>query len=372
MNRPPITPIVLALCCAGGTALGEFQIKQVEVSREAYVEAMAKRPMIFGVGLVWDGRSTVHRMADDFNRVMIERVNEAGVTATRIGFDWAVIEEEPLEYNWQTMDEERGLDRLLAMDIEVIGLINTAPGWATPEGKAGTWAPTEESAELFEAFCKTLAERYRGKIKYYQYGHSMDIDPGWQPKADPVSYARWLKRAYRGLKAGNPDCVVGTGGHLGRNPGFLRTIYEEGGKDFLDAVGVNPWPPYEAPQGDEAFDWKRIEDYRAVMVEQDDADTPIWCSEWGYDVPTVGEENQKEFMARALDYLVHYEFITMSVYWVMADYHRGTAGLFGLCDKDLVPRPAFDVWTERVKPLHEKVDPPGTTEPKITEEQKPE
>jgi hypothetical protein len=144
---------------------------------------------------------------------------------------------------------------------------------------------------------------------------------------------------------------VATGGHLGRNPGFLETIYKQGGEAYLDAVAVHPWPAYEAPQGDEAFDWKRIEDYRAVMVKHGDAHKPIWCTEFGWPFEKIGPDKQGAFAARTLDYLVHYEFISAAVYLTMTDFHRGAAGKFGLCDKDLRPRPAYDVWVSTVKPI---------------------
>jgi hypothetical protein len=361
MRAPLILTLLMA--AAGVAPGGEFSIKPVEVTSADRAKAMRERPMISGAGIIWGGRSITYKMPDDFNRVMAERVREAGVTAARHGFNWAEIEEEPGEHKWEL--GEADLNRLLDLKLEVIGLINTTPGWASPSGESGTFEPSEEAAELFENFCRELARRYRGKIRYFQYGHSMDIDPGWMPKADPVAYARWLKRAYKALKEGNPDCVVGTGGHLGRSAGFLNKLYQEGGKDFFDAVGVNPWPAYEAPQGDEAFDWQRVEDYRVVMVKNGDEASPIWCSEFGVDASRVGPEKHGELMARALDYLVHYEFVTASIYWTMADYHRGVVGLFGLCDKDLQPRPSFEVWKKNVAPLRSGAaskPPPGSGE----------
>ncbi len=360
--RMRATFLLVGAVAGGEPALAEFKVKPVRVTQADHERAMRERPFIFGCGIIWDGRSTVYEMPEDFNRLLSERVEAAGVTATRFGFDWATIEQEPAEYNWQIPEEKKGLNRLLDMDIEVIGLIATTPGWATPTGQAGTFAPAEESAPLFEAFCRRLARRYRGRIRYYQYGNNVDIDPGWMPKADPIAYTRWLKRAYQALKAGDPDCIVGTGGHLGRNPGFLDTIYKQGGKAYCDAVGVNPWPPYEAPQGDEAFDFKRIEDYRAVMVKHGDAGKPIWCTEFGWAFEKIGPAKQGPFARRAIDYLVHYEFITVAVYLTMADFHRGKDGLFGLCDKDLRPRPAYHVWREVVRPMRKPGRPVPATQ----------
>jgi hypothetical protein len=243
------------------------------------------------------------------------------------------------------------------MDIEIVGLIATTPGWASPTGEPGTFAPIDEAAPLFEEFCRALATRYRGKISRWQYGNNMDIDPGWMPKADPEHYARWLKLASKAIKSANPDAIFCTGGHLGRSPGFLEALYRAGCKPHFDAVAVHPWPAYEAPQGDEAFDFKRIEDYRAVMVANGDAAKPIWCTEFGWPFEKIGPEKQGAFARRTLDYLVHYSFIEMAIYLTMTDFHRGQAGLFGLCDKDLEPRPAYRVWQDYVKPLHGRARP---------------
>lgn len=356
--RHLIPALLAALVAASGAARAEYTIKPVEVTVEDRERAMRERPMLFGMGIIWNGRSTVYRFPDDFNRIMAERIEAAGVTATRYGFDWAQIERTPTEYDWSRVEESNHLERFFEMDIEVIGLINTVPGWASPEFKPGTYGPVEdpEVAELFEAFCKALAERYRGRIRYYQFGHGMDIDFGWLPEADPESYARWLQRAYKGLKAGDPDCILATGTHLGRSPAFLQKLYQAGAQPYFDAVAVSGSPaPPDAAQGDEAFDWKKIEAYRAVMVRHDDEATPIWCTEYAWPFEVIGPEKQGDYLARSLDYLVHYPFITVGVYMTMADWHRGTAGLFGLCDKDLNPRPGYTVWEKTVAPVFQKV-----------------
>jgi hypothetical protein len=355
--------LVIALGVGVPGVRGQYVTKKLEVSREDYAEAMRERPGIFGAGIIWGGRSTVYTHPDDFNKIMAERVEAAGLQSTRFGFDWAAIEEEPLEYKWEEIEEERNLQGLFDLKLEIYGLITTVPGWASPEHEPGTYGPVDDAevAEVFEAFCTALAARYKGRIDKWHYGHGQDIDFGWLPKADPESYAKWLKIAYRGLKKGNPDCVVGTGGFMGRNTGFLDKLYGLGLKDFCDAVSICPGPaPPDHAQGDEAFDWKKVEDYRTVMVKHGDERTPVWCPEYGWDVTAIGVEKQGEYMGRTLDYLVSYPYIEMGAYMVTADWHRGDAGLFGLCDKDLGPRPAFEVWTDRVKPLA-GIEPRGGT-----------
>ncbi len=341
-----------------------FETKKLDVSKEDYGKAMRERPGIFGCGIIWNGRSTIYRHHEDFNKLMSERMAAMGVQSTRFGFDWAIVEEEPLEYQWEKIEEERNLPGLFQLDLEIYGLINTVPGWASPEHKAGTFAPVDdpEVEQVFEAFCTALASRYKGRIDKWHYGHGQDIDFGWLPKADPKSYAKWLRIAYRGLKKGNPDCVVGTGGHMGRSTGFLEELYKLGLIDFSDAVSVCPGPaPKAHAQGDEAFDWQKVEDYRAVMIAHGDEQSPIWCPEYGWDVTVIGEEQQAEFMRRSLDYLVAYPYIEMAAYLASADWHRGSAGKFGLCDINLNPRPAYEVWTTRIKPL---ADRHGASKPK--------
>lgn len=350
--------VALIAIAAARTSYAQYADKPIHVTAEDRQRAMRERPLLFGATIIWDGRSVVYELPEKFNAVMQERVLRAGVTATTVGLPWAAIEPEPQEYHWEEVEKQVGLQRLLDMHIEPIAIVSTAPGWATASGTAGMEQPTEEAAELFEAFVRAMATRYRGRIRHYQFWSGQDVT-GWQPSVDPAAYARWLRRFYESVKAADPQCRVSTGGHLGRDTGFLEAVYKAGGGAHLDAVAILPWVPREHPQGARSFDWKMVEDYRAVMVRHGDEGKSIWCTEYGWDVTDVGPANQARYVRESLDYLVSYPFVTVGVMQAMADWHRGNQGLFGLCDKDLTPRPAYDAWVEYVRPLRAAASRPG-------------
>ncbi len=336
-------------------SLAEFKDRPIRVTQADRERAYKERPFIFGMTLIWDGRSE-RLSAEEFNRLMRQRALEAGVTIARFGFDWADLEREPGEYDWDAAERKKGLNRLFEAGIEVLGLVCTSPGWANQSHKPSIHPPREEAAERFVAFCTALAKRYAGRIRHYEFWNEHDVC-GWLPKPDAHAYTVWLKRCYRGLKAGNRECLVGTGGHLGRDTGFLKTIYADGGKNFLDAVSIHPYPPYEHPQGARSFDWKMVEDYRAVMVAHGDGDKPMWCTEYGWLADKIGHANQAKYITEALDYMVSYPFITVGIHHVLADWHQGSSGLMGLCDRHLEPRPAYGAWARYVQALTRKVRP---------------
>lgn len=101
-------------------------------------------------------------------------------------------------------------------------------------------APQED----WQRMIKTVAERYRGKIHYYEIFNEPNFGGG-DGCLPPSVYLPYLKNASEVIKATDPQAkVVGfcaTGDFGGRLGNFLQKSFELGGLEYADVVSFHPY-----------------------------------------------------------------------------------------------------------------------------------
>ncbi len=321
-----------------------------------------EKNLLYGVNVVW-GISGSSWGADFRFRVptLISYMKAGGVTSTRLGISWADVEREKGVRDWAYTD--KFVDLMVKNGFEIICCFCTTPEWASEvseEEKAifhqrgwsnliGVMAPKEKYYQILEDFAEETARRYRDKIKYYEFWNEPDgmgmpfIVYDEQGKAkdirlggDPKVYTELLKRVYRGLKRGNPDCLVSVGG-LESKTSFLKGIYENGGKDYFDAVAIHPY-------SGEGINTGWIEEIRELMVKMGDAKKPIWITEWGW--ATNDLEKQAYLLKRSFEEIRKRPFIKVATFHTLNDWRGNEADPtslipMGLLTHDLRPKPAY-------------------------------
>jgi hypothetical protein len=94
---------------------------------------------------------------------------------------------------------------------------------------------------------RRLVGRYRDRVKIWEIWNEPEQPSYWLGAPDPAGYARLLRAAYRGAKAGDPNAIV-----LFAATGFVqygyvaRTLESLAGARAFDAVAVHP---YRFPSG---------------------------------------------------------------------------------------------------------------------------
>ncbi len=310
-----------------------------------------ERVGIFGIGVFWsDWRkdrlpSRYRDRPQDYDRRQMDLIVGAGGTGIQIDLGWCRLEPEPGRWDWEVTD--RRVEEARKRGLELAGYLGNTPDWAVPEAEPGQeklpgyrTPPDERFAGPFTEYCRAVAGRYRGAVGQYTFWNEPNgcgwVNGGCSNMGGFPLYTRWLKRAYRALKGGDPGCLVGAGAldyHSGVPAGwrYLQGIYEEGGKPFFDAVEIHPY----APGG---LHWQAIRDTRRVMLEHGDGHKPIWIGEYGWPKP-LGRRAVRDLEA-VLDLLRRgeFHFITHARYLVVSDLNEG---LYGLCGIDLKPRAVY-------------------------------
>jgi hypothetical protein len=190
-----------------------------------------------------------------------------------------------------------------AYDLEIIARLSNPPAWSRAAGDdAGTFAPPDDFDD-FAHFATALAGRYKGRIRYYQIWNEPNIYPEWGEQAvDPEAYTDLLCRAYRAIKAVDPDAVILSGALAptaelsGRDLNdyiFLQRMYAAGAADCFDILSMQGYGLWSGPTDRRmrplVVNYGRNQFIRDIMVRNGDAHKAIWISEmnWNAAPPDV-------------------------------------------------------------------------------------
>ena len=257
-------------------------------------------------------------------------IRDAGFTWVKQNFGWRDIELSKGQFDWSVTD--RIMDQVDEFGLNILVRLDHQPAWA---GGGYPLNGPPDNLEDFADFCRALASRYRGRVDAYEIWNEPNLAREWGGRApNPAEYVELLKVAYRAIKEADPGAVVITAGltPTGTLPPeampddeFLRGMYEAGMKGHYDLVGMHAagykappeLSPDEAKQseeygGERFFCFRRVEDLRAIMVEQGDASTQVAILEFGWtsdprpDSPyhwhAVDEFTKAEYLVRAYEY----------------------------------------------------------------------
>ncbi len=271
----------------------------------------------------------------------VQMIAEAGFHWIRQEFPWQDIEihargdfedrrNDPPRSAWEKYDQI--VDLAGQFGLEIQARLSTPPAWSRAAGEAnGTFAPPDDLQD-FVNYAVTVAERYRGRIHTYQVWNEPNIYPEWGNQAvDPVGYTELLCRTYAALKAVDPEIVVVSGAMAptaaidGSNMTdviFLQRMYDAGVQGCFDVLAVNGYGlrsgPTDRRMRPVSINYGRNQWIREIMVNNGDADKPIWISEMNWN-PVPGEDELPDVIGR-----MNYGQVTLEqqARWVPLAYQR--------------------------------------------------
>ena len=167
--------------------------------------------------------------------------------------------------------------------ISVLGLLGFPPRWAsTAPPEAERFSQHEPDAAAFEAYCREVAGRYKGRVDHWEIWNEPNISVFWEPAPDAVAYARTLAAGYRGCKAGNPDCsVLGVSLAGGAWPAlqFVDDVFAAPGGSDMDMLSLHP---YRQPRTPEDTDLAGDMRDAFEITRKYDAGKRLWLTEIGW------------------------------------------------------------------------------------------
>lgn len=340
-----VTVLLIACGCWPAQAMAQGTRSDVPTLAEQRAFFKDQPKFLYGCDLILAGWIGKPREYDEQGMRML---TEMGASHLAINIGWVDVERTRGEFDFDYLDFL--VDAAAQYKLEVMAMMTGTPDWALPaegRGKKNVghrYPPADEHEQAFVAFCKKVAQRYRGKIKYYHFWNEPNgcswVNDGCANGDGYALYTRWLKIWYTALKSEDPELVLAAGNldyHDGVTEGYkyLEGMYREGAKGYFDAIAIHPYDKKNTG----AFNLRGIRDTRRVLVEHGDWDKGIWFTEYGWS--TSDEALKARLLRRALGELnsPSLYYVTVACYLSLTD-PQGEKG-YGLCDKDLKPRPAY-------------------------------
>ncbi len=296
---------------------------------------------------------------------------------------------------WGELD--RVVEAASAKNVKLLFSVVRAPGWAT--GNGGHGMPTRANFNRFQQFMSAMAERYRGRVHAYEIWNEQNyaVENGGVV-ADAPFYVDLLVAGYNGVKSQDPNAIVVSGSPTPTETNkrdvafsdlaYLRAMFRDPRfRNHMDVVGIHPAgtlnPPDALPEpnrpqrgvcdgwnGNTEFYFRRLEQIRQIMVEENLGDRQMWVTEFGWATQnnTPGYEygqcntmdEQAQYTRRAIE-LARYNYapwvgamfvwnLNFAVTWGDAGNPLHEQASFGILNPDWSPRPAFTAIQNMPKP----------------------
>ncbi|NCQ27480.1 MAG: hypothetical protein COY42_05885 [Armatimonadetes bacterium CG_4_10_14_0_8_um_filter_66_14] len=338
------TPVV-----AGKLPLGWYRLEFLDASGQSVgwtsAAVLAKlaepvpqdSPVCVDAATAWFAR---HYRPDDakHQEIFAELAALAGVNWIRDRMSWG--EEEPaagelaentLYDSSATLQAKHGL--------KVLQVFHGTPGWAVDKELDGDEGGRRFPRDLraMSQFCKSMAQRYRGRVLAWEPWNEANIDGFGGHTIDDMCTLQ--KAAYLGFKAGDPDLLVCWNVYAGSG-GALHTegVLENEAWPYFQTYNVHSYSPPAAYRDQHAG---------ALTAA---CGRPLWITECGIHLPfaTKGpwgdltpkdEIRQAEFVAQSYASSL-FAGVNRHFFFILGNYLEG-AIQFGLLRNDHTPRPGY-------------------------------
>lgn len=266
------------------------------------------------------------------------------------------------------------VDLVESYDLNMLVRLSTPPTWSQPPGTPdGSFAPPADFQDFVD-FAVAVAERYRGRLFYYQIWNEPNLYPEWgEQTVNAEAYTELLCRTHDALKAVDPRIVVVTGalgptidlsGVNASDMLYLQRMYQAGAGNCFDVLSVQGYGLWSGPTDRRlrqvTINYQRHLWIRDIMIANGDAEKAIWISEAGWnpvpDDPGIADRDRygRVTDAQAAEWApLAYEraqdewpWIGVITYWFFKEATENNRDkspfYFRLLDPDFTPRPVFE------------------------------
>lgn len=347
--------------------------------------AAVNRTAVTGVDKFGISKGGLQYLNATARRQKLDQIKDLGARWIRIDINWADIQAGgKTSYNWSQLDAL--VNDITSRDIKILGDITYTPVWALPTNiglipKTPAWKSTWEhyapaDAQNYANFAGKVADRYDGKIEYFEIWNEANNADFFKPKPDAGKYTAMLRRSYTAIKNANSSAsVISSGLAPYGQPGqaaadgsrvnpvtFLQRLYAAGIKGYFDALGWHPYNWNSGPPSQKSVwsAWYQMHSTNpsalSVMKVNGEAGKKIWMTEWGYpsvkQAPSITDKvQQAAYLTEGYKLAKGYTWAGPLFWFTLEDGSSGSGGVFdtfGLIYKDGTHKRAYNSYKTAV------------------------
>jgi hypothetical protein len=300
-----------------------------------------------------------HVSATDRN-CFLDDLHAMGVEWVRFDFIWDDIQREgPTSFDWAKYDA--AVNAVNNKGFKILGILTYSPEWARSSYCSSSHQCAPTKVNDFANFARAAAKRYAPMgVHHWEIWN----EPNMGAFTRVAHYTNMLKSSYTAIKEVDPSAFLLAGGSGGTftqgdlisSEDFLQGIYQNGGKDYFDAVPHHPYcfdPNFDCPTQFAGWSsWSRMNDtnpsLRSIMIANGDSAKKIWITEFGAATEggssAVSEARQAQMVSDAYSLWRSYSWVGGALFWYNYRDHCTDATYechFGLVRNDLSHKLAY-------------------------------
>jgi len=253
------------------------------------------------------------------NNVEMGQLNGMGFKWAKVQVRWCDFEGSPGNISYGQMDQL--INAANGKGIKVLFSVVCAPNWSRADGGRGGSGPPDDMQKAADFMGNIAAKYCGGALGAIEVWNEHNLLTEWHGKSISAAlYLDMLKKSYTTIKARCPSIVVVSGAPTPTgvtsaeavdDEAFLIQMYQNGLKNYSDAIGAHPSGFCNAPDARigtpnpcggqynnhrSFFLLETLEHYRSVMVANGDGGKQIWPTEFGWGVdpsPKPGYDYEK-------------------------------------------------------------------------------
>ena len=240
--------------------------------------------------------------ATDTNAI-VTKIADAGFRFARLDMLWNLVEQARGHYDFSIYEPivgalaARGIRPLFILDYNNPLYDNTHSPPLTEVGPK-----TDQARQAFARFAAGAAAHFKADGVVWEIWNEPDNPRFWYPKPDPDGYMALAKAAIDAMRQADPQAAIVGPALVGLEPkyqdawNFLQRCFVLGLPALVDAISVHSYR-LGAPES-ATPDYQRLRTLLARYAPPEKTNMPIICSEWGYSLTWVSEQQQAEYFAR--------------------------------------------------------------------------
>jgi hypothetical protein len=259
---------------------------------------------------------------------------------------WAHLEPQKGKWDFRTLDDSVELAQ--RHGVEILYTLGIAPKWAAArpnDGSAygdGPTASEPKNIEDWRNYIKTVATRYKGKIRYYEIWNEPNLKHFFS--GTPEQMVTLAREAYTVLKEIDPSIQVVSPGVFSDYGGWnwLDEYLGKGGKTYADIIGAHF---YANKTPEETL--SLIHEVQKVMEKHGLAQKPLWNTETGFgnkqERTYFSEEDSMAYVAKS--YILNWAAGIERFYWYAWD-NRNVVTILMVKEDNTTLTPAAKAYDE--------------------------